>query len=179
MEIFKLVLKNLSKHILRYSLRDGAVVRIRRMRRAWHKACLLAIMVVRMHIDTAFALYPKHDYRRKGYKARVIFLNQKCSSGCKVLPLIKRVLRGWGCVYERERFFEGLPVITALMTSSKWTVRSTDTALLKHKTRSYWLHGTHLEQDIGIIWRGKPSSNCPPPTCFYAIAWLNGSGTSC
>lgn len=65
------------------------------------------MMVVRMHIDTAFALYPKHDCRRKGYKARVIFLNQKCRTGCKVLPLIKRVLGGGSvcvfvCVRERK-----------------------------------------------------------------------------
>lgn len=113
-------------------------------------------MVVRMHIDTAFASYPKHYYRRKGYKAGVIFLNQKCSSGCKVLPYIKRVL-GMGmcvcvCVCDRERTFEGLPVITGLITSSKLTMRSTDTRLLKlDKNRSYWLRGTYLEQDVGII----------------------------
>lgn len=59
------------------------------------------MMAVRMHLDTAFALYPKHDYRIKYYKARVIFLNQECSSGCEVLSLIKRVL-GVG-VCERER----------------------------------------------------------------------------
>lgn len=42
-----------------------------------------------------------------------------------------------------ERTFEGLPVITALMTSSTGTIRSTDTELLKlDKTRSYWLCGT-------------------------------------
>lgn len=79
------------------------------------------MMVVRVHIDIAFAFYPKHDYRGKGYKARVIFLNQRCSSGCKVLPLIKRVLGGgvFVCERVRETPFEGLPVIIALMTSSK------------------------------------------------------------
>lgn len=60
------------------------------------------MMADRMHLDTAFALYPKCDYRRKYYKAGVIFLNQECSSGCKVLPLIKRVLGVGVCVRERK-----------------------------------------------------------------------------
>lgn len=71
-------------------------------------------MMHRMHIDTAVALYPKHDYRGRDYKSGITFL--KCSSGCKVLPGIQRVLGGGNvcvCVCERERTFEGLPIITA------------------------------------------------------------------
>lgn len=69
---------------------------------------------------------------------------------------ILRECWGWECVCvcvcDRERTFEGLPVITGLITSSKLTMRSTDTRLLKlDKNRSYWLRGTYLEQDVGII----------------------------